>query len=193
MVPDYRLQLSSQISQQETRLAELKFTCRRSYYKPGVRQRNFVRTVDKRAVKLMGEYREKADKMDRLIGEESDNGQGRVRRQLDQFGELVGLVVGQFNEISNDTHQLIDEMAKSRVEKVARLEGRQISGHEKGLVVGQIRRQLSTKCGDGAALAAKRREVNLREEEHMRREREIQWICRTRGGPIIRKGQFFRC
>ena len=127
---------------------------------------------------------------------------------MDQFGELVGLVVGQFNDISNDTHQLIDEMAKSRVEKVARLEGRQISGHEKGQEVGQIRRQLSTtsirsanmcllnrvnQCGDGAALAAKRREVNLREEEHMRREREIQWICQTRGGPIIRKGQFFRC
>ena len=162
--------------------------------------------MDKRADKLMGEYRDKAGKMDSLLGDST--GHGRVRTHLDQFGELVGLVVGQFNEVSNDTHQLIDMMAKSRVEKIARLEGRQISESEKGVVVGQIRRNLSTatiraamscllsrmnQCGEGAALAAKRREVNLREEELMRRERELQWISRVRGGPIIRKGQFFRC
>ena len=82
------------------------------------------------------------------------------------------------------------------------------SSYNREMLSSQIRRQISTtairsanmcllnrvnQCGDSAALAAKRREVNLREEEHMRREREIQWICRTRGGPIVRKGQFFRC
>ena len=34
-----------------------------------------------------------------LIVEEGD---GRVRRKLDQFGDLLGLVVGRFNEVSND-------------------------------------------------------------------------------------------
>ena len=64
MIPDFRLQLSSQTGQSEVRLAELKYTCGRDLYKPGVRQRNFKRAVDRRASGLMGEY------MDRLIGEE---------------------------------------------------------------------------------------------------------------------------
>ena len=37
-------------------------------------------------------------------------------------------------------------------------------------------------CGQGAAMAAKRREVNLKVEEMMRREREIQWLAKVRGG-----------
>ena len=38
----------------------------------------------------MNEYRNKAERMDRLIGEVE--GQGRVRRRLDEFGDLLGLV-----------------------------------------------------------------------------------------------------
>ena len=37
----------------------------------------------------MEEYRKKAGDMDQLLGEV---GQGRVRRRLDQFGDLIGLV-----------------------------------------------------------------------------------------------------
>ena len=54
--------------------------------------------MDKRAYMLMDEYREKADKMD---------GQGRVRTKLDEFGDLMGLVVGRFNEVSNDVNNLV--------------------------------------------------------------------------------------
>ena len=133
-----------------------------------MRQRVFKRAVDRRAEKLMDEYREKADNMDRLLGEE---GQGRVRRKLDQFGDLLGLVVGRFNEVSNDVNNLIDIMADSRVKMMARRDGRQISDKEKGVVVGQLRRQLSTasiraasnclldrmhQCGQGASMVAKR-------------------------------------
>ena len=131
----------------------------------------------------------------------------RVRRRLDQFGQLVGIVVGQFNEVSDDTHTLIEQMADSRVNMVSRREGRQMSDQEKGIVVGQLRRQLSTaciraasqclldrmdQCGEGAALAAKRREVNLVLEERMRGERELQWLAKLRGGQVVRKGQFFQ-
>ena len=91
--------------------------------------------MDKRAYMLMDEYREKADKMD---------GQGRVRTKLDEFGDLMGLVVGRFNEVSNDVNNLIESMAGSRAALVARREGRHLSDQEKGLVVGQLRRQLST-------------------------------------------------
>ena len=141
--------------------------------------------------------------MDNLIGE---NGQKKVRRKLDQFGKLVGLVVGQFNEVSDDTHMLLEQMADSRVNLVSRREGRQMSDQERAVVVGQLRRQLSTasiraaslclldrvhQCGEGAALAAKRREFNLVLEDRMKEERELQWLTKLRGGQIVQKGQFF--
>ena len=70
MIPDFRIQLPSHTGQSEARLAELKFTCGQDLYKPGVRQRVFKRAVDRRAGTLMEEYREKADKTDKLLGEE---------------------------------------------------------------------------------------------------------------------------
>ena len=202
MIPDFRVQFTTENRQTETKLAELKFTCGKDLYKPGVRQRQFQKAVDKRAGKLMGEYQEKAEKMDRLLGEV---GQGRVRRRLDQFGDLVGLVVGRFNEGSKDVHELLEKMAVSRVDLLARRDGRELSDQEKGVVVGQLRRQLSTaalraasnclldrmhQCGEGASLAAKRREVNVLLEERMSREREIQWLAKLRGGQVIQRGSF---
>ena len=64
----------------------------------------FKKAVNKRADKLMEEYRKKADNMDTLMGEDK---QKRVRKKLHQFGKLVGLVVGQFNEVSDDVHMLL--------------------------------------------------------------------------------------
>ena len=80
--------------------------------------------------------------------------------------------VGRFNEVSNDLNNLIEIMAESRVKLVARRDGRQLSDNEKGVVVGQLRRQLSTasiraascclldrmhQCGQGAWMATKKR------------------------------------
>ena len=53
------------------------------------------------------------------------------------------MVVGQFNEVSGDVHTLLDQMDDSKV-AVGRRGGRQVSDQEKGAVVGQLRRQLST-------------------------------------------------
>ena len=54
----------------------------------------------------------------RVLGEEE--GRGRVRRRLDHFGPLIGIVSGTFNEASSDTLMLLDVMAASRVDKLAR-------------------------------------------------------------------------
>ena len=54
------------------------------------------------------------------------------------------MVVGQFNEVSGDIHTLLDQMADSRGASVGRRGGRHVSDQEKGVVVGQLRRQLST-------------------------------------------------
>ena len=49
------------------------------------------------------------------------------------------MVVGRFNEVSNDLNNLVEKMAESRVNLVARRDGRQLSDNEK-VVVGQLRR-----------------------------------------------------
>ena len=157
MVPDFRLELPAATAnglitpglhiapgQKETRLAELKFYCGKDLYnREGRRQRRFVRAVDRRAGKLMGEYQEKAEKVDRLLGEEE--GRGRVRRRLDQFGPLIGIVTGAFNEVSSDTMMLLDLMATSRVDKLARATGLSSPKQEveKGRVQVELRVQLS--------------------------------------------------
>ena len=90
----------------------------------------------------MGEYQRKADRMDALLG---DGGGGRVRRQLDRFGELITVVVGKYNELSEGGHMLLDVMASSRAAMVERRTG--MASHEtkkeKGVIQGELRRQLS--------------------------------------------------
>ena len=128
-----------------------------------------------------------------------------MRRKLDQFGDLLGLVVGRFNEVSNDLNKLIEKMAKSRVNLVARSNCRKLSDNEKGVVVGQLRSQLSNaairavsnclldrmhQCGQGAQMAAKRREGSAWLEEVMKKEWEVQWLAKVRGGQLVQKGRF---
>ena len=91
----------------------------------------------------MGEYQAKADRMDTLLGE--GGGEGRVRRRLDLFGELITVVVGKYNELSEGGHMLLDAMASSRAALVERRTG--MASHdakmEKGVIQGELRRQLS--------------------------------------------------
>ena len=139
---------------------------------------------------------------------QNEVGMGRFRRKLDQFGELICMVVRTFNEVSTDTLVLLDAMAASRVSKLARATGLQRGRFEveKGLAQGQLRRWLSTaslrasmacmldrvhQIGEGAALISKRREETLALEERMEREREAQWVAKVRGKNILRKGHIY--
>ena len=70
----------------------------------------------------MAEYQGKADRMDILLGERG--GGGRVRQRLDLFGELITIVVGKHNELSEDGHMILEAMACSRAEKMERSTGR---------------------------------------------------------------------
>ena len=152
----------------------------------------------------MGEYQEKADTMDRLLGEVE--GVGRMRRRLDEFGQLVSVVCGKYNELSDDGHFLLAAMAASRVEMVERRNGLHRLEKEKGSVQGELRRQLATvnlrsgmgmllsrllQCGEGGRLQKKQEEWMLREEERMARDREGQWAARARGHTLLRKGHIF--
>merc|ERR1719319_546031 len=122
--------------------------------------------------------------MDTLLGEEGD---GRVRRKLDQYGELVGIVVGKYLELSEGGHLLLEAMASSRVAMLERKTGMASTNArvEVGVVRGELRRQLSVvnlrasmaclldrlhQAGEGGRLRGQRQEWMMREEERMREE-----------------------
>ena len=211
MVPDFRIQLPSTTpaldlapGETETRLAELKHTCSESHYRTGRRQHQFTRAVDRRAGELMAEYQAKADRMDTLLGD--GGGGGRVRRRLDLFGELITVVVGKHNELSEGGHMLLEAMASSRAALLERRTGmaHQDVKAEKGIIQGELRRQLSVvnlrasmscmldrlhQCGEGGRLRNRRQEWRGREEERMREEREMQWATRMRGRSLLQPGR----
>ena len=152
----------------------------------------------------MGEYQKKADRMDNLLGDVE--GGGRVRRRLDLFGELITVVVGKHNELSEGGHMLLEAMACSRVEKMERRAG--MATHdmkkEQGVIQGELRRQLSVvniraamaclldrlhQCGEGGRLRNRREEWRVREEERMREERELHFANRLRGRSLLQPGR----
>ena len=65
--------------------------------------------------------------------------------RLDQFGELITIVVGKYNELSEGGHMLLEAMASSRAALVERTTGlaRDDVKKEKGIIQGELRRQLS--------------------------------------------------
>ena len=202
MVPDFMIELPSQTGGKERKLAELKvINCCSTRYSPGQR----IKAVDKRANLLQGEYRRKAREADRLGGDHDVQEMGPVERKLLQYGNLVGLVVGAFGEGSEDLHSLVQSLAESKVNAMGLRRGGQASDEELGIVIGQIRRSLSTtfvraqaQCllsrlnctGQGFAQAFKRRNWAIVEDERMRKERSAQWIGRDRGRNLVRRGQF---
>ena len=158
-------------------------------YRTGTRQHQFTRAVDR---------------MDTLLGE--GGGGGRVRRRLDLFGELITVVVGKHNELSEGGHMLIEAMACCRAEKVERRAGMasQDLKKEKGVIQGELRRQLSIvnirasmaclldrlhQCGEGGRMRNRREEWRVREEERMRGERELHFANRLKGRSLLQPGR----
>ena len=89
---------------------------------------------------------------------------------------------------------------------MAQSSGYSLGEGKRSLIMGQVRRHLSTafikavslctinrvaNAGPGPRAAAKRREVFLREEEGMRRERRAQWTSEVERGGIRKVGIHF--
>ena len=125
---------------------------------------------------------------------------------LDTFGlpvgELITVVVGKHNELSEGGHMLIEAMACCRAEKVERRAGMasQDLKKEKGVIQGELRRQLSVvnirasmaclldrlhQCGEGGRMRNRREEWRVREEERMRGERELHFANRLKGRSLF--------
>ena len=56
---------------------------------------------------LPKEYNDKAHKIDKTYGNTPENQTGPVETKLNSYGDLLGLVVGQFGEVSQDLHNLL--------------------------------------------------------------------------------------
>ena len=103
---------------------------------------------------------------------------------------------------------LLEAMASSRAELVERRTGMacQDVKAEKGIIQGELRRQLSVvnlraamscmldrlhQCGERGRLRNRRQEWRVREEERMR-EREMQWATRMRGRSLLQPGRILQ-
>ena len=186
MVPDFMIEVNTPTGATEKRLAELKaFNCCLSRYPAGGRGK----AVNRRAGLLQGEYKRKAQEADRVYGGHDPNLAGPVERKLNQYGEVIGLVIGAFAEGSEDVHHLIQQLAEQRAIALRLRRGREATDAEIGMFFGQKRRALSTTCvraqaqcllsrmnclGQGYSQAAKRRQWACKEEERMRKERQAQ-------------------
>ena len=172
-----------------------------SRYTAGVKQKG----VDKRAGLLESEYRKKARDVDRDHVGTPDGQEGPVLRHLNQYGDVLGLVVEAWGEGSEDLHNLLRTIALSRLSAIGLARGRPGSEEELAVIVGQVRRRLSVAAiranstcllsrlsliGEEARRAADRRGWRHSEEEIMRKEREAQWLGQVRSHGVQHRGEF---
>ena len=72
---------------------------------------------------------------------------GPVENKLLQYGDLQGLVVSAFGEGSQHLHSLVQTIEESRIKSLGLARGWQGTKAVLGIVVGQVRRMLSTTTG----------------------------------------------
>ena len=131
-----------------------------------------------------------------------------VERKLEEFGDLLCLVVGAFGEVSDDLHYLTNILAESSVQKSELMRGQVSREGELSIITGEYRRLVSLACvkalaecllsrlnqaGEGDGAANRRRRQAVWGEEKLRRQLEAQqvaWVQGRRG--LARKGHFLR-
>ena len=206
IVPDFRLNVPSDLGDSQVKLAELKvLNCCKTWYSTGSGVNVNVRATDKRANGLQANYKNKAKKVDQDIIGTAAGERGPVERKLDEYGDIMGLCFGAWGEASKDVHTLVDVLAKSRLKHQLQDAGRPDEGsdNELAVITGQIRRTLSQtvvksqvncllsrihQVGPGNKQLAKKRQWTLQQDEKMRKERSAQWIRRIEGVNTLRKG-----
>ena len=184
-------------------LHELKvISCNSTRYKPTWKER----AVDVRARMLPSEYLKKARAADRRSGA-AEGEVGRVEAKLVGMGEVRGLVVGNFGEVSTDTHNLVAAMANSRVRVAGPSRGRRgwMRGEEaeRAMAVTAIRRRLGVmvvRCqassllgrletlGLGGAAAAGRRWQAAELQRRWRQEEQAHCMAARQAYSALRTG-----
>ena len=209
IVPDLRISLPME-GNMVPRLHEIKMisSCK-TRYAPHRGGQEATKAVDIRAGQLQQSYVAKARATDQAYCGTPDGTVGPVERKLASMGEVEGLVVGAFGEVSAATHALISHMAVSRV-RVARPQlGRrgQLRTEEAEIAIATafLRRTFSICAvkgqafsllgrleglGAGVAAAQGRRSLAAQQENLWRRQRQAHALCVRQGRDILRRGQF---
>jgi hypothetical protein len=146
--------------------------------------------VERRSDKLADEYRKPLAILDRRYHGTVQGGVGPLVRRLESYGQLQGLVLGAFQEGSQDIHSLLETLADSQLRAKGLARGREGSSQERAAILAGMRRQLSmaaaraysaclldrvSRVGEGHRQAARRRAWVKREEERMEEERRVYW------------------
>ena len=132
---------------------------------------------------------------------------GRVEEKLVSLGDVRGIVVGQWGEVSQATHYLLDDMAKSRVRVAGPSTGRRgllrSEAAERALVISGLRRRvgvMAVRCqassllgrleslGPGGAAARGRRGQAQEIERRCRREEQAHSLATRQGRRALQSG-----
>ena len=128
-----------------------------------------------------------------------------MERHLEEYGDLLGLVVGAWGEGSEDLYNLVQVLAKTSVDTLGLARGQPATEANLGLVVGQIRRRLSVACvranmtcllyrmsllGEGATRMMGRRQYQGWKDDNKRGEMQDQWLGRIRHHGVTHIGGF---
>ena len=132
----------------------------------------------------------------------SEDQVGPVEQKLNSLGTLLGLVVGQMGEISQDFQHLLIRFANERTKNVSRSGG--VPVYEKtSLILQQYRRRISlcavkaqSACllsrlghfSERARMAAQRRATFRSREEAAIRDLRFQWEAQVRGRGLHKSG-----
>ena len=206
LLPDFRMELPTPLGQSTFQLAELKVigAAGSCYPRSGPCARR-KRGVERRASKLPGEYRRPLEKLDRRHHGAQQGQEGPLVRRLNSYGPLIGLVVGAFQEGSNDLHALLGTLADSQLRAKGLARGREGTDQERSIILAGLRRALSmaaakaystclldrvSRVGEEHRQAARRRAWVKREEERMQKERRAFWHANVRARGLNR-GQIF--
>ena len=95
---------------------------------------------------------------------------------MSEFGDLKGLVVGMYGDVSQDLHDLILYMANSRAQHLAQSSGRPLSVSDRSLILGSLRRRLSVVAvrAQASCLLARVSHINGNAEEAANRRARVK-------------------
>ena len=197
LLPDFRLELPSAQGEPQSRLAELKCigAVAKWYPRSGPCGRR-KRGVERRSGLLAEEYRKPLAILDQRYHGTQVGVAGPLVRRLHSYGQLQGLVVGAFQEGSEDIHALLEVLADNQLRAKGLARGREGSNQERSSILAGFRRRLSmvaakaysaclldrlARIGVGHREAAERRSWVRREEERMEEERRAYWQAFVQG------------
>ena len=198
LVPDFSLSFPSESGAQVAQLAELKLLSAGSTW-----YHTSEKTVEVRAKQLPRLYEDKAKNIDRRYCGSTPSESGPLESRLKEFGALNCWVIGQFGECSADLHNFLSKCANEKAMKIQCSTVYFVSDFEKSQILLQIRRRLSisiikaqSSCllsrlnhfGQGAKLAAKRREQELYKADMQRADLRAHWESCIRGRRITKVG-----